>query len=222
MSKQEISPSVIRRLPRYHRFLGELADKGTVRISSKELSQQMGMTASQIRQDLNCFGGFGQQGYGYNVRALRDEIGQILGVSEHRRTILVGLGNLGRAIATHVIFPQCGCELIGLFDSNPFVAGRDLDGMPVHHTDTLSGFCHQEHPELAVLCVPENAAPVIAQQLVELGVRAFWNFSHGDLHFEDPAILVENVHLADSLLTLTYGLGHESSNETAGGTADSE
>ncbi|MBQ6041652.1 MAG: redox-sensing transcriptional repressor Rex [Oscillospiraceae bacterium] len=209
MSKQEISPSVIRRLPRYHRFLGELAEKGTVRISSKELSRQMGMTASQIRQDLNCFGGFGQQGYGYNVRALYDEIGQILGVSAHRRTILIGLGNLGRAIAAHVIFSQCGCELIGLFDSNPFVAGRDLDGMPVHHTDTLSGFCHQEHPELAVLCVPENAAPELAKKLVSLGVRAFWNFSHGDLQFDDPAILVENVHLADSLLTLTYGLGHD-------------
>ena len=121
---------------------------------------------------------------------------------------VIGRGNLGRAIAAHVSFPQCGCELIGLFDSNPFVAGRDVDvdGMPVHHTDTLAGFCHQEHPELAVLCVPENAAPVIAKKLVALGVRAFWNFSHGDLHFDDPAILVENVHLADSLLTLTYGL----------------
>ncbi|MBR3268284.1 MAG: redox-sensing transcriptional repressor Rex [Oscillospiraceae bacterium] len=209
MPKQEISPSVIRRLPRYHRFLGELTAKGTVRISSKELSVQMGLTASQIRQDLNCFGGFGQQGYGYNVRALYDEIGQILGVSEHRRTILIGLGTMGRAIASHVSFPQCGCELIGLFDSNPFVAGRDLNGMPVHHTDTLAGFCHQEHPELAVICVPESAAPALAQKLVTLGVRAFWNFSHGDLRIENPEILVENVHLADSLLTLTYGLGHE-------------
>ena len=222
MSKQEISPSVIRRLPRYHRFLGELADKGTVRISSKELSQQMGMTASQIRQDLNCFGGFGQQGYGYNVRALRDEIGQILGISAHRRTILIGLGNLGRAIASHVSFPECGCELIGLFDSNPFVAGKDIGGMPVHHANTLSGFCHQEHPELAILCVPENAAPVLAQQLVSLGVRAFWNFSHGDLHFADPAILVENVHLADSLLTLTYGLAHETLNDSAEESAASD
>lgn len=209
MAKQEISPSVIRRLPRYRRFLGELCAKGTVRISSKELSEQMGLTASQIRQDLNCFGGFGQQGYGYNVRALYDEIGQILGVSEHRRTILIGLGTMGRAIASHVSFPQCGCELIGLFDSNPFVAGKDLNGMPVHHADTLAGFCHQEHPELAVICVPESAAPALAQKLVALGVRAFWNFSHGDLRIEDPTVLVENVHLADSLLTLTYGLGHD-------------
>jgi redox-sensing transcriptional repressor len=216
MAKQEISPSVIRRLPRYHRFLGELAAKGIVRISSMELSRQMGLTASQIRQDLNCFGGFGQQGYGYNVRALRDEIGQILGVSLHRRTILVGLGNLGRAIASHVSFPACGCELIGLFDSNPFVAGRDLDGMPIHHTDTLSGFCRQEHPELAILCVPEQAAPRIAKQLSGLGVRAFWNFSHGDLQLDEPGILVENVHLADSLLTLTYGLRQQSDPESDG------
>ncbi len=216
MAKQEISPSVIRRLPRYHRFLGELAAKGIVRISSMELSRQMGLTASQIRQDLNGFGGFGQQGYGYNVRALRDEIGQILGVSLHRRTILVGLGNLGRAIASHVSFPACGCELIGLFDSNPFVAGRDLDGMPIHHTDTLSGFCRQEHPELAILCVPEQAAPRIAKQLSGLGVRAFWNFSHGDLQLDEPGILVENVHLADSLLTLTYGLRQQSDPESDG------
>lgn len=216
MAKQEISPSVIRRLPRYFRFLGELAAKGTVRISSMELSRQMGLTASQIRQDLNCFGGFGQQGYGYNVRALHDEIGQILGVKLHRRTILVGLGNLGRAIASHVSFPECGCELIGLFDSNPFVAGRDLDGMPIHHTDTLSGFCRQEHPELAILCVPEQAAPKIAKQLAALGLRAFWNFSHGDLQLDDPEILVENVHLADSLLTLTYGLRQHNEPESDG------
>ncbi len=216
MAKQEISPSVIRRLPRYHRFLGELAAKGIVRISSKELSRQMGLTASQIRQDLNCFGGFGQQGYGYNVKALHAEIGRILGVSLHRRTILIGLGNFGRAIASHVSFPQCGCELIGLFDSNPFVAGRDLNGMPIHHTDTLAGFCHQEHPELAVLCVPEQAAPELAKTLVSLGIRAFWNFSHGDLNLEQPDVQVENVHLADSLLTLTYGLCQQQlSNESA-------
>ncbi|MCQ2416870.1 MAG: redox-sensing transcriptional repressor Rex [Oscillospiraceae bacterium] len=215
MSKQEISPSVIRRLPRYHRFLGELAAQGTIRISSKELSRQMGLTASQIRQDLNCFGGFGQQGYGYNVCALRDEIGQILGIHAHRKTILIGLGNLGRAIASHVNFSQCGCDLIGLFDSNPFVAGRDIEGMQVHHTDTLSGFCRQESPELAILCVPENAAAELANKLVSFGVRAFWNFSHSNLHFEDDAVLVENVHLADSLMTLTYGLSHDSMDETA-------
>lgn len=222
MEEKEISQAVVARLPRYFRYLGELRDQGVERISSGDLSVLMGVTASQIRQDFNNFGGFGQQGYGYNVRALRDEIGQILGISGHRRTILIGLGNLGRAIAAHVSFPQCGCELIGLFDSNPFVAGRDIEGMPVHHMDTLGGFCHQEHPELAILCIPESAAPALAQQLVEYGVRAFWNFSHGDLHFEDPAILVENVHLADSLLTLTYGLEHDSMNDTADPSAESD
>lgn len=208
MTKQEVSPSVIRRLPRYYRFLGDLNAQGKERVSSSELSQALGLTASQIRQDLNCFGGFGQQGYGYHVAALRAEIGKILGVEHRRRAIVIGMGNLGRAIATHVGFQNCGCELIGLFDSNPFVAGRDLDGMPIHHTDTLDGFCHMEQPELAVLCLPEDAAPALAHRLEALGIRAFWNFSHADLHLENAACTVENVYLADSLLTLTYGLNH--------------
>ncbi len=206
MPKQAISSSVIRRLPRYHRFLTELEQKKVVRISSKELSAQMGLTASQIRQDLNCFGGFGQQGYGYNVSALREEIGRILGVNNRCRTILIGTGNLGRAIAMHVNFQQRGCELIGLFDSNPTVAGRDLAGMPIHHTDTLDGFCRMEKPVMAVLCIPRDAAPQMAEHLVSLGIRAFWNFSHADLILSDPDILIENVYLEDSLSTLAYGL----------------
>lgn len=208
MTKQEVSPSVIRRLPRYYRFLGDLKSQGKVRVSSGELSQALGLTASQIRQDLNCFGGFGQQGYGYQVAALHEEIGRILGVKNRRRAIVIGLGNLGRAIANHVNFESCGCELIGLFDANPFVAGRDLDGIPIHHTDTLDGFCHMEHPELAVLCLPADAAIATAQRLEALGLRAFWNFSHADLHLENPDCIVENVYLDDSLLTLTYGLNH--------------
>ncbi len=208
MAKQEVSPSVIRRLPRYYRFLGDLKAKGKVRVSSGELSEALLLTASQIRQDLNCFGGFGQQGYGYNVAALYQEIGKILGVDRRRPAILIGLGNLGRAIANHVSFERCGCELIGLFDSNPFVAGKDLAGMPIHHTDTLEGFCHMEHPVLAVLCLPEDAAPPIAQRLEKLGILAFWNFSHADLHLENEAAMVENVYLDDSLLTLGYGLAH--------------
>ncbi len=210
MAKQEISLFVIRRLPRYHRVLDELASKKIDRVSSQELSRQMGMTASQIRQDLNCFGGFGKQGYGYNVRALRDQIGRILGIQDHRRTILVGLGDLGRTIANHVCFPECGCELIGLFDSNPFITGKDIEGMQVHHTDTLPGFCHQEHPELAILCVPDNSVQSIAEQLALLGIHAFWNFCHDDIHFDNPDILVENVYLADSLLMLTYGIRNRS------------
>ena len=210
MAKQEISLFVIRRLPRYHRVLDELASKNIDRVSSQELSRQMGMTASQIRQDLNCFGGFGKQGYGYNVRALRDQIGRILGIQDHRRTILVGLGDLGRTIANHVCFPEYGCELIGLFDSNPFITGKDIEGMQVHHTDTLPGFCHQEHPELAILCVPDNSVQSIAEQLALLGIHAFWNFCHDDIHFDNPDILVENVYLADSLLMLTYGIRNQS------------
>jgi len=215
VSKQEISASVIRRLPRYHRFLGALCKKGIVRISSKELSEQMGLTASQIRQDLNCFGGFGQQGYGYNVCALYDEIGRILDTAAHHRAILIGLGNFGRAIASHVRFPECGCELIGLFDANPFVAGKDLRGMPVHHIDTLAGFCHQEHPEIAILCVPDSAVQQLAEKLCTLGVKAFWNFTHCDLQLADPSVLVENVHLADSLLMLTFGLHRDDQSDSA-------
>ena len=206
MPKQAISSSVIRRLPRYHRFLRELEQKGVIRISSKELSERMGLTASQIRQDLNCFGGFGQQGYGYNVAALREEIEGILGVHDRHRTIVIGVGNLGRTIATHINFRQRGCELVGLFDSNPTVAGRDLAGMPVHHTDTLEGFCRMEHPELAVLCIPRDAAHSMAERLVQLGIRAFWNFSQADLLLSDPDIMIENVFLGDSLSLLAYGL----------------
>lgn len=206
MRGDEISLSVIRRLPRYHRFLGQLEREGIVRISSKELSERMGLSASQIRQDLNCFGGFGQQGYGYNVSALRGEIAAILGLSRRHRAILIGLGELGRAIAGHVRFSECACELIGLFDTNPFVAGRDLNGLAVHHIDTLAGFCHQEQPEIAILCVPGQSAPVLARQLAGLGVKGFWNFSHCELRLDIPGTIVENVCLADSLLTLAYEL----------------
>ncbi len=206
MPKQAISSSVIRRLPRYHRFLSELERKGVVRISSKALSERMGLTASQIRQDLNCFGGFGQQGYGYTVTALREEIEGILGIRQRHRTIIVGMGNLGRTIATHIDFQKHGCELVGLFDSNPTVAGRDLAGMQVHHTDTLEGFFRMEHPKVAVLCIPTEAAHDVAERLVGLGIRAFWNFSQADLRLSDPSVMVENVFLGDSLLLLSYGL----------------
>ncbi len=206
MPKRAISSSVIRRLPRYHRFLSELEQKGIVRISSKELSERMGLTASQIRQDLNCFGGFGQQGYGYTVTELREEIEGILGIRHRHRTIIVGIGNLGRTIATHIDFCKHGCELVGLFDSNPTVAGRDLAGMQVHHTDTLEGFFRMEQPSVAVLCIPGEAAHDVAERLVSLGIRAFWNFSQVDLRLSDPNVMVENVFLGDSLSLLAYGL----------------
>lgn len=206
MPKRAISSSVIHRLPRYYRYLSELEQKGVIRISSKALSERMGLTASQIRQDLNCFGGFGQQGYGYTVAALREEIERILGIRNRHRTIIVGIGNLGRTIATHIDFLEHGCELVGLFDSNPTVAGRDLAGIQVHHTDTLEGFIRMEQPKVAVLCIPREAAHDVAERLVQLGIRAFWNFSQADLRLSDPSVLVENVFFGDSLSLLAYGL----------------
>lgn len=203
-----ISNSVIKRLPRYYRFLGELLKQGIVRISSRELSVRMKLTASQIRQDLNCFGGFGQQGYGYNVEELHKEIGKILGVDKNFKTILIGAGNLGRAIATHINFDTRGCKLIGIFDKNPDITGESVGGLNIRHTDELEVFCKENKPILAILCIPKANTQVIADMLVKMGVKAFWNFSHYDLSIDYEGIAVENVHLGDSLLTLTYGANH--------------
>ena len=201
----QISSSVIKRLPRYYRFLGELMKQGTERISSRELSEMMKLTASQIRQDLNCFGGFGQQGYGYHVEELHTEIGRILGVDRNFKTIVIGAGNLGRAIATHINFDTRGCELIGIFDSNPSLTGTEVGKLKVMHTDELEQFCKKNKPVIAVLCIPKESTQQIADKLVRMGLRSFWNFSHYDLSIEHDDIIVENVHLGDSLLTLTYG-----------------
>ncbi len=201
---QGVSLSVIKRLPRYYRFLAELTARGVVRVSSRELSQIMGLTASQIRQDLNCFGGFGQQGYGYNVEQLHEEIGEILGVHHGFKTILVGAGNLGRAIATHMNFEGRGFQLIGVFDNKESMAGQLVRGLPVHHVDTLDEFCRANLPVAAVLCVPKQVAPELADQLVGLGVKGFWNFSHYDLSIRYPDLPIENVHLGDSLMTFCY------------------
>ena len=199
-----ISNSVIKRLPRYYRFLGELLKQDIVRISSRELSVKMKLTASQIRQDLNCFGGFGQQGYGYNVLELHNEIGKILGVNRNFKTILIGVGNLGRAISAHINFEARGCRLIGLFDVNPQLTGKEIAGIKVLHTDRLESFCKEHSPVVAVLCIPKENTQRIADSLVKLGIKAFWNFSHYDLSIDYEGIAVENVHLGDSLLTLTY------------------
>ncbi len=207
MAKSLISAPVIKRLPRYYRFLGELEKQGFIRISSRELSEKMGFTASQIRQDLNCFGGFGQQGYGYNVKELHRTIGEILGINVGNKTILIGAGNLGRAIAAHIDFGKRGFELIGIFDSNPEKTGQLISGVSVSHTDRIEKFCKERKPVCAVLCIPKTAAQEIVDKLVTLGIKGFWNFSHYDLktdHHDD--VIVENVHLADSLMTLAYGL----------------
>lgn len=214
MSKSiNISNSVIRRLPRYYRFLGELEDQQISKISSRELSERMHLTASQIRQDLNCFGGFGQQGYGYNVSELRKEIGRILGVDKHRKTILIGAGNLGTALAVHINFEKSGCSLIGIFDSNKKIVGNPLGKLKITDIDDLEKFCRENKPEVAVLCIPKSVTKEIVDRLTELGVRSFWNFSHYDINVEHKNIIVENVHLGDSLLTLSYGVNNNLDND---------
>ena len=206
MSKNSISNSVIRRLPRYYRFLGELENNGYVRISSRELSEKMGLTASQIRQDFNCFGEFGQQGYGYNVSDLRFEIGKILGLNVQTPMILLGAGNLGTAIASHIEFQNKGFDLIGAFDANPELVGKKIGNLSVQDISDLQSFCDEYKPVAAILCIPMNAAEKMVDTLISCGVKAFWNFTHYDIRINHPNVAVENVHLGDSLTTLSYGL----------------
>ena len=209
MSSNIISDSVIKRLPRYYRFLGELKTAGMTRISSRELSEKMGLTASQIRQDLNCFGGFGQQGYGYNIELLQSEIGHILGLDTPKTAILIGIGNLGRAVTMHITFESKGFRLIGLFDSKESLVGQVIKNLPIRSTNTIDEFCKENLPDAAILCIPKNAAMVMADQLVGLGIKGFWNFSHYDLALKYPGVKVENVHFGDSLMTLSYRLHND-------------
>lgn len=209
MGGSTISNSVIKRLPRYYRFLGELKNLGLMRISSRELSERMGLTASQIRQDLNCFGGFGQQGYGYNIEILQSEIGKILGIDRPKNTILIGMGNLGRAVTMHINFESKGFRLVGLFDSKESLVGQVVKNLPIRSTSTLDEFCRENLPEVAILCIPKEAAKDISEQLVNLGIKGFWNFSHYDLALSHPEVRVENMHFGDSLMTLSYRLDNE-------------
>lgn len=207
MSKSMISSPVIKRLPRYYRFLGELEKQGVIRISSRELSEKMGLTASQIRQDLNCFGGFGQQGYGYNVQELHEAIGKIIGIASDTRTVIIGAGNLGSAIAMHIDFKKAGFSLIGIFDSDTEKTGQIIAGIPVAQMNLIESFCNENKPECAVLCIPKESAEEIVDKLIRLGIKAFWNYSHYDINVDGrEGILVQNVHLSDSLMTLSYGL----------------
>lgn len=212
---ENISMSVIRRLPRYYRFLYHLKEKGVTRISSTELSQKLGLTASQIRQDLNCFGGFGQQGYGYIVSQLCDEIGKILGLSSGYKTILLGAGNLGRAIANHMSFASDGFKLIGVFDNSPDKIGRTIGGLKVSNVAELEKFCKENKPAMAVFCVPRDAVEQLGEVLYRLGIRNFWNFSHYDISLKYPDTIVENVHLNDSLMTLCYRISNVSEPKTS-------
>lgn len=199
-----VAVPVIKRLPRYHRYLKELKSEGVVRISSKELSSRMGVTASQIRQDLNCFGGFGQQGYGYNIDQLYTEIGNILGLNKRLKAIMIGAGNLGHAIATHLHFENRGFDLIGIFDNNEAVIGTQIGGKTVMSSDSLEEFCKVETPVVAILCIPSEYAAENADKLVALGIKGFWNFTQYDLVHRYENVAVENVHLGDSLMTLRY------------------
>ncbi len=203
---KEISQAVIRRMPRYYRYLGELLDEGVERISSNELSSRMQVTASQIRQDLNNFGGFGQQGYGYNVKYLYEEIGKILGLNEKHNIIVIGAGNLGQALANYVKFEKLGFVIIGLFDVNPELKGTLVRGIEVRMLDELGDFVKDHKVDIATLTMPKEAADSVADLVVGLGIHAIWNFAHVDLQVLDKDVVVENVHLSDSLMQLSYNI----------------
>ena len=204
MKKQNVSDAVIRRLPRYYRYLDDLHLKGSVRISSSVLGEKMGITASQIRQDLSCFGEFGQQGYGYNVDELRGEIGRILGVDQSHRIIVVGVGNLGRALIQNFRFNDTGFLLEAAFDVSPALGGTDIAGVPVLDTTELERFVPEHKPDVAVLTVPRAAAQQMADRLIGLGVRGFWNFTNVELSSQAENVRFEDVHFADSWVTLSY------------------
>ncbi len=201
---KEISASVISRLPRYYRFLCDLYSNGYKRISSKELAGVMGFTASQIRQDFNCFGGFGQQGYGYNIEQLISEFSEILGLNEIKTSILIGAGNLGRAVASQMSFEDKGFKLIGIFDCDPLYEGIKIRDIPIESDDSIESFCNLHRPDMAVLCLPADKAPEMVDKLISYGIKSFWNFSHYDIHRKYPETNVANVHLSDSLMTLSF------------------
>ena len=204
MKRQNVSDAVIRRLPRYYRYLDDLHIRGTVRISSSTLGEKMGITASQIRQDLSCFGEFGQQGYGYNVEELRSEIGHILGVDNQHSIIIVGVGNLGRALMQNFHFHDTGFLLEAAFDVSPALVGSRVAGTPILDMTELDQFVRAHRPDVAVLTVPQAAAQATANRLIDLGVRGFRNFTNVELSSDDPGVRFEDVHFADSLLTLSY------------------
>lgn len=203
MNTKEISPAVIKRLPRYYRYLGDLLENDVVRISSKELSEKMKVTASQIRQDLNNFGGFGQQGYGYNVEYLYTEIGKILGLNKTNNMIIVGAGNLGQALANYQEFEKIGFSVTAIFDVNPKLIGLVVRGIEIMDIEELGNYVKKNNVDIAALTLPKQKAQKVAQELVSYGIKAFWNFASIDLQLPEH-IVVENVHLAESLMTLSY------------------
>jgi len=208
LQKKRISKAVINRLPRYYRYLGDLLEKDVVRISSKELSEKMKVTASQIRQDLNNFGGFGQQGYGYNVEYLHSEIGKILGLEKQYNIIIIGAGNLGQALANYADFERRGFFVKGIFDINPRLVGMSIRGIEIKHVDEMEEFVKNHDIDIAALTLPKAKAPQVAADLVKWGIKAIWNFAPTDLHLPED-VVVENVHLSDSLMKLSYKLSEK-------------
>ena len=206
MEHKEISQAVIRRMPRYYRYLGELIDEGVERISSSDLSNRMMVTASQIRQDLNNFGGFGQQGYGYNVKYLYEEIGKILGLNETHNIIVIGAGNSGQALANYTKFERLGFKITALFDVNPGLVGVTVRGIRIYMLDELEEYCKEHKVDIAALTMPKSTADEIANRLSDLGIKAIWNFAHIDLDLTNKDVVVENVHLSDSLMQLSYNI----------------
>ena len=205
METKQISKAVIKRLPRYYRYLGELMEDNVERISSNELSKKMHTTASQIRQDLNNFGGFGQQGYGYNVHYLYTEIGKILGLDTVHPMIILGAGNLGQALANYGDFEKRGFRLVGIFDINPVLEGISVRGIEIRMINSLPEFIRENQVEIAILTLPKNKAKEMAKVLIDNGIKAIWNFAHLDLETPDD-VIVENVHLSESLMALSYNL----------------
>ena len=205
MEQRKISRAVISRLPRYYRYLGDLLEAGVERISSNDLSKKMQVTASQIRQDLNNFGGFGQQGSGYNVKYLYTEIGKILGLDKDHNFIIIGAGNLGQALANYASFERNGFILKSLFDVNPRLEGVTIRGIPVRMLDELEGYLQENDIEIAALTLPKSKAEEVADVLVANGIKAIWNFAHTDLTLPKD-VIVESVHLADSLMKLSYNI----------------
>ena len=209
MDNKSISQAVIARLPRYYRYLGDLKKNGIVRISSKTLAESMNVTASQIRQDFNCFGGFGQQGYGYNVKHLYTKIGELLGVSSDLSAIIIGAGNLGSALASSPIFERRGIRLLALFDINPELIGREKYGKPVYSMNEAEAYVRNNNVDIAIITIPRDAAPEIADKLSQYGIKGIWNFTSSELDTSKYGVKTENVHLGDSLMTLCYKITNE-------------
>ena len=204
----KVSTAVIRRLPRYYRHLSELQEAGVVRISSSALGKSMGLTASQIRQDLFCFGEFGQQGYGYNVEELHTEIGRILGVDNDHHLVMIGVGNLGHALLQNFHFDQAGFTVDAAFDISPAVVGSSVNGVPIYAMDELDSYIQSHAVDVVVLTIPQSIVQETADRLIGLGIRGFWNFTNVEITCSQPDVKIENIHFADSLLTLSYRIAN--------------